>query len=108
MVAQVVPFCGLHEVRRARNQHVVSLAVQALSQRDHRVHVTTGAEWSEQNFHARSLSRAPAPRPPQSERGYELRGARKISIRRGNHVSREPLAPPRLISKTVLLSRARQ
>jgi hypothetical protein len=71
VVAQVVPFCSLHVVRRARNQHVVFLAVQALGQRDHRVHVTTGAEWSEQNFHARSLRRTPAPRPPQSVRRYE-------------------------------------
>ena len=55
MVAQPTPLGGRHVVRRPRDQHVVSLAVQALGQRDHRVHVTSGAERSEQNFHARSL-----------------------------------------------------
>ena|GEM_PF-5423736 len=39
VVAQPAPFGGGHVVRRARDQHVVSLAVQALDQRDHRVHV---------------------------------------------------------------------
>ncbi len=71
MVAQPAPFGGRHVVRRPRDQHIVALAVQALGQRDHRVHVTTGAEGSEQNFHTRNLRCALARRPPQTPRNLK-------------------------------------
>ena len=52
MVAQPAPFGVRHIVRQASDQHVMSLAFQALGQRDHRVYIASGAEGSEQNFHA--------------------------------------------------------
>ena len=71
MVAQPAPFGVRNIVRQASDQHVMSLAFQALGQRDHRVYIASGAKGASRIFTLGSLCRWLAPRPPQSEWRYQ-------------------------------------